>query len=223
MGKDDFLTPKAISNRIKAKGLQKLRWFCQMCNKQCRDENGFKCHVLSEGHQVQMKSFSSNKTGILERNSSEFKSSFLQILSRYGSKRVNVQQIYRELISDRNHMHMSGTRWTSLKEFSKGLGRDGLAVFEEDEDGYYLTYVDNSPKELARRRALEKIKSEEKVFGAREKQLLQEQIIKGEEGKSDDKNSQEIQELKRSQDDKKIEGKIITKKQKITPKIQFDE
>lgn len=38
MGKADFLSPKAIGNRIKAKGLQKLRWYCQMCQKQCRDE-----------------------------------------------------------------------------------------------------------------------------------------------------------------------------------------
>lgn len=39
MGKNGgFLTPKAISNRIKAKGLQKLRWYCQSCQKQCRDE-----------------------------------------------------------------------------------------------------------------------------------------------------------------------------------------
>jgi len=32
MGKDrgGFLTPKAISNRIKAKGLQKLRYYCQI-------------------------------------------------------------------------------------------------------------------------------------------------------------------------------------------------
>ena len=36
--KGGFLTPKAIANRIKAKGLQKLRWYCQMCQKQCRDE-----------------------------------------------------------------------------------------------------------------------------------------------------------------------------------------
>ena len=75
MGKNDFLSPKAVSaefgywatwngvgiccilhtpgapiflflgvqiaNRIKSKGLQKLRWYCQMCQKQCRDENGF--------------------------------------------------------------------------------------------------------------------------------------------------------------------------------------
>jgi hypothetical protein len=42
MAKDGFMTPKAIANRIKAKGLQKLRYFCQMCEKQCRDDNGFK-------------------------------------------------------------------------------------------------------------------------------------------------------------------------------------
>ena len=42
MPKHGFLTPKAIANRIKAKGLQKLKWYCQMCEKQCRDENGFK-------------------------------------------------------------------------------------------------------------------------------------------------------------------------------------
>ena len=40
MPKHGWLTPKAIANRIKAKGLQKLRWYCQMCQKQCRDEVG---------------------------------------------------------------------------------------------------------------------------------------------------------------------------------------
>ena len=47
MGKGDFLTPKAIANRIKAKGLQKLRWYCEMCQKQCRDANGYKVRVIS--------------------------------------------------------------------------------------------------------------------------------------------------------------------------------
>lgn len=86
MGKNDFMTPKAvrassavccsraeaacgcstaicacchrpwlqIANRIKAKGLNKLRWYCQLCQKSCRDENGFKCHQMSEGHRRQM-------------------------------------------------------------------------------------------------------------------------------------------------------------------------
>src|SRR5688500_7207864 len=29
----------------KAKGLQKLKWYCQMCQKQCRDENGYQVCV----------------------------------------------------------------------------------------------------------------------------------------------------------------------------------
>ncbi len=49
--------PAQIANRIKAKGLQKLRWYCQMCGKQCRDENGFKCHLSSDSHQRQMMVF----------------------------------------------------------------------------------------------------------------------------------------------------------------------
>ena len=51
-----------IANRIKAKGLQKLRWYCQMCQKQCRDENGFKCHLTSEGHKRQMMVFGQSPT-----------------------------------------------------------------------------------------------------------------------------------------------------------------
>ena len=47
MPKNDIGGLKAIGNAIKAKGLQKLRWYCQMCQKQCRDENGFKvCRQL---------------------------------------------------------------------------------------------------------------------------------------------------------------------------------
>jgi DNA/RNA-binding protein KIN17 len=35
-----FGTAKAIGNAMKAKGLQKLRWYCEPCQKQCRDEVG---------------------------------------------------------------------------------------------------------------------------------------------------------------------------------------
>lgn len=49
-----------------AKGLQKLRWFCQMCQKQCRDENGFKCHTMSESHQRQMELFAENPHKVMD-------------------------------------------------------------------------------------------------------------------------------------------------------------
>ena len=52
MGKEKggFLTPKAIANRIKSKGLQKLRWYCQMCQKQCRDEVSLIEYLINVTH-----------------------------------------------------------------------------------------------------------------------------------------------------------------------------
>ncbi|PNH02267.1 DNA/RNA-binding protein KIN17 [Tetrabaena socialis] len=82
MGKNDFLTPKAIANRIKSKGLQKLRWYCQLCQKQCRDENGFKCHQTSDGHRRQMELFGTNAHRVVEGYSEEFEREFMDHLKR---------------------------------------------------------------------------------------------------------------------------------------------
>ena len=81
MPKHDFFSPKAISNRIKAKGLQKLRWYCEMCQKQCRDENGFKCHQTSDSHLRQMRIFAENPGAVMHGYSSEFEKNFLDSLS----------------------------------------------------------------------------------------------------------------------------------------------
>lgn len=96
MGKEKggFLTPKAIANRIKAKGLQKLRWYCQMCQKQCRDENGFKCHTMSESHQRQLLLVAENPDKFIDTFSQEFLDDFLDLLRRqYGTKRVHANQV----------------------------------------------------------------------------------------------------------------------------------
>ncbi|KAK2117584.1 hypothetical protein P7K49_004470 [Saguinus oedipus] len=95
MGKSDFLTPKAIANRIKSKGLQKLRWYCQMCQKQCRDENGFKCHCMSESHQRQLLLASENPQQFMDYFSEEFRNDFLELLRRrFGTKRVHNNIVY---------------------------------------------------------------------------------------------------------------------------------
>ena len=99
MPKHDFLSPKAIGNRIKSKGLQKLRWWCEMCSKQCRDENGFKCHQTSEGHLRQMRIFAENPGKVMHTYSSEFEQNFLEVLSRrHGTKRVHSNVVYQEYI-----------------------------------------------------------------------------------------------------------------------------
>ncbi|KAK4790214.1 hypothetical protein SAY86_017518 [Trapa natans] len=149
MGKNEFLTPKAIANRIKAKGLQKLRWYCQMCQKQCRDENGFKCHCMSESHQRQMEVFGQNPNRIVEGYSEEFETSFLEHMKRsHRFSRVAATVVYNEYIHDRHHVHMNSTQWATLTEFIKYLGRTGKCKVEETPKGWFITYIDRDSETL---------------------------------------------------------------------------
>ena len=49
-----------------------------MCQKQCRDENGFKCHTMSESHQRQMEVFGQAQGRFIDGFSEEFEKNFLQ-------------------------------------------------------------------------------------------------------------------------------------------------
>lgn len=143
-------TPKYIANKMKAKGLQKLRWYCQMCQKQCRDENGFKCHTMSESHQRQLLLFADNSRKIIDEFSYEFAKGYLEILRRqFGTKRVCANRVYQEYISDRNHLHMNATRWVTLTGFVKWLGRTGKCIVDETEKGWFITYIDRDPDTIA--------------------------------------------------------------------------
>ncbi|KAH6833247.1 DNA/RNA-binding protein Kin17 [Perilla frutescens var. hirtella] len=149
MGKNEFLTPKAIANRIKAKGLQKLRWYCQMCQKQCRDENGFKCHCMSESHQRQMQVFGQNPHRVVEGYSEEFETTFLEHMGRsHRFSRVAATVVYNEYIADRHHVHMNSTQWATLTEFIKHLGKTGKLKVEETPKGWFITYIDRDSETL---------------------------------------------------------------------------
>ncbi|KAJ1798000.1 hypothetical protein LPJ59_002785 [Coemansia sp. RSA 2399] len=179
MGKHDFFSPKAVANRIKAKGLQKLRWYCQMCEKQCRDENGFKCHCASEAHQRQMSIFAENPDRYVEQFSQEFEDAFVSILSRrYGTKKVLANQVYQEIVSDKQHLHMNATKWDTLSEFVMHLGRSGKCKVEEAERGWLVEWIDVSPEALARRAAIQKKERQEIDDEQREQLLLQEQLTR---------------------------------------------
>lgn len=58
-----------------------------MCQKQCRDENGFKCHTMSESHLRQMRVYSEDPTRIMEDFSNEVRPS----LSPLESGKVIIQ------------------------------------------------------------------------------------------------------------------------------------
>merc|ERR1711907_368881 len=114
-GKADGMTPKAIANRMKAK-----------CQKQCRDENGFKCHQTSESHKRQMLVFGQNPKKFVDGFSDEFERDFLEHFRRsHRNTRIHANLLYNEFIADKNHIHMNATRWVTLTGFVKYLGKAG--------------------------------------------------------------------------------------------------
>lgn len=180
MGKADFLTPKAIANRIKSKGLQKLRWYCQMCQKQCRDENGFKCHCMSESHQRQLLLASEDPQQFMDYFSGEFRTEFLELLSRrFGTKRVHNNIVYNEYISHREHVHMNATKWETLTDFTKWLGREGFCKVDETPKGWYIQYIDRDPETIQRQQELEKKKKQDLDDEERTAKFIEEQVKRG--------------------------------------------
>nr|XP_043616778.1 KIN17-like protein [Erigeron canadensis]XP_043616780.1 KIN17-like protein [Erigeron canadensis] len=183
MGKNDFLTPKAIANKIKAKGLQKLRWYCQMCQKQCRDENGFKCHCMSESHQRQMEVFGQNPNRIVEGYTEEFESMFLEHMKRsHRFSRVAATVVYNEYINDRHHVHMNSTQWATLTEFVKYLGKTGKCKVEETPKGWFMTYIDRDSETLFKEKMKSKRAKADIVDEEKQEREIRRQIERAEQG-----------------------------------------
>ena len=56
----------------------------------------------------------------------EFMEGYVELLRRrFGTKRVNANQVYQEYINDRDHIHMNSTQWETLTIFVKWLGKEG--------------------------------------------------------------------------------------------------
>ncbi|KAL7570214.1 hypothetical protein ACA910_020641 [Epithemia clementina (nom. ined.)] len=156
MPKSEQGSVKDIAKRIKAKGLQKLKFYCQMCEKQCRDANGFKCHIQSESHLRQMKLFSENASGIMDKYSREFEKVFLDTLRMlHGTVQVNANQVYQQVIRDKQHIHMNSTIWATLKDFCQYLGKTGKCRVEETERGWYITYINRDVDQIVRQQQAE--------------------------------------------------------------------
>ncbi|XP_023768722.1 KIN17-like protein [Lactuca sativa] len=188
MGKNDFLTPKAIANRIKAKGLQKLRWYCQMCQKQCRDENGFKCHCMSEGHQRQMEVFGQNPNRIVGGYTNEFESMFLEHMKRsHRFSRIAATVVYNEYIADRHHVHMNSTQWATLTEFVKHLGKTGKCKVEETPKGWFITYIDRDSETLLKEKLKNKRMKADIVDEEKQEREIKRQIERAEQLMGSDK------------------------------------
>lgn len=207
MGKAEVGTPKYLANKMKAKGLQKLRWYCQMCQKQCRDENGFKCHTTSEAHQRQLLLFADNSKKYIDSFSSEFSTGFLEILRRrFNTRRVLANKVYQEYIGDKSHIHMNATRWLSLTGFCLYLGKSGKCVVDETEKGWFIQYIDRDIETMLKK---DKVKKKEKADRDDEERLLEfieQQVERGKkEGETSSNSGQEnYSELVRENEDEII-------------------
>ncbi|KAF2496945.1 hypothetical protein BU16DRAFT_429875, partial [Lophium mytilinum] len=156
MGRAEVGSTKHLANKMKSKGLQRLRWYCQVCEKQCRDANGFKCHVQSESHVRQMHVVGEDPKKYIEQFSREFQHDFIQLLrTSHGEKAVNINHFYQSYIGNKEHTHMNATKWPSLTEFAKYLGREGICNVSEDEKGALMVaWRDVSPAAVKRREQL---------------------------------------------------------------------
>jgi DNA/RNA-binding protein KIN17 len=177
MGKAEPGSTKYLANKMKQKGLTRLRWYCQICEKACRDENAFKMHCQSESHMRRALDAGQNFKSVQEDYSKQFLSEFVSLLrTAHGEKSVHANKFYQEVIQRRDHVHLNATRWHSLTDFVKHIAREGIVRVEEKEDGIFIAWIDDSPDAMKRREAVRRKEMQDKGDEEREQMLLREQI-----------------------------------------------
>ena len=83
--------------------------------------------------------------------SRQFQYEFVSLLrTRHQTNRVRANTVYNEYIQDKHHVHMNATRWVTLTGFVMTLSQAGIVRVDEDEQGVWVKWVDNSPKTLAK-------------------------------------------------------------------------
>ncbi|OTB06113.1 hypothetical protein M426DRAFT_319188 [Hypoxylon sp. CI-4A] len=207
MPKAEVGSTKYLSNKLKSKGLQRLRWYCQTCEKQCRDANAFKMHTQSESHTRKMLLVGEDPKKYIEDYSQQFLKDFLQLLrTSHGEKAVQINHFYQTYIANKEHVHMNATKWHSLTDFAKHLGREGICRVEETEKGIHIAWVDDSPEAMRRREAVRRKEMQDKGDEEREQMMIREQIRRakkeaGDQNEDEAENS-EGKELKRQEGEK---------------------
>lgn len=113
---------------------------------------------------------------------------------RFSTNRVKANNVYQEYIQDKHHLHMNATRWVSLTEFIKHLGRTGVVRVDETEKGLFISWIDNSPKALAKAEANKKKERAVTSDEQRERMLIMEQIQRAKTEADEESGSSESPE-----------------------------
>ncbi|GAB1314894.1 hypothetical protein MFIFM68171_05104 [Madurella fahalii] len=210
MGKAEVGSTKYLSNKMKQKGLTRLRWYCQLCEKPCRDANAFKMHCESESHMRKALEAGQNFKGVQEEYSKQFLHEFISLLkTAHGEKSIHANRFYQEVIARKDHTHLNATRWHSLTDFVKYIAREGIVRAEEKEDGIFIAWIDDSPEAMKRREAVRRKEMQDKGDEEREQMMLREQIKRAQKDAEargvavdGDVDDEEARELKRQEGEK---------------------
>lgn len=76
---------------------------------------------------------------------------------------------------------MNSTKWVTLSEFIKYMGREGLVRVDENEKGFWIQWVDTSPKALARQAEMQKRERADMDDEQRQRRQLREQMERARE------------------------------------------
>ena len=136
-------------------------------------------HTQSESHVRQMLLVGEDPKKYINDYSNQFQRDFLQLLrTSHGEKQVQLNHFYQEYIANKEHIHMNSTKWPSLTELAKFLGREGICRVEENDKGIHVAWIDNSPENLRRQDAIRKKERQDKGDEEREQMLIRQQIRK---------------------------------------------
>lgn len=169
MSKHDAGSAKWLNAQMKGRGLSKLKFYCQMCEKQCRDANGFKCHLASDSHRRQMNVFLENPEKYVEEFSHQFEDQYMAALDSYSREGVVdpwlvANEVYSAIVRERDHVHMNATKWANLTEFLEYLEVKGVVRKRIDANrktGFEIQRIDlEKEQQVAQRRMDEQKKRE---------------------------------------------------------------
>lgn len=147
-------SPKWISIQLKKKGLDKLKFYCQSCEKQCRDANGLKLHIASPSHLANQEKHSQNNS--VAKWSEQFEKDFMHVLKSFPHDTpTTANRVYNELIRDKKHVHLNATRWRSLSAFINHLSQRKLVIVHATDPELVISFRDIGKEEARQRQQLE--------------------------------------------------------------------
>ena len=167
---------------------------------------------MSESHVRNMVIVGENSKAFIQDYSDRLLKDFIGLLkTAHGEKQVNANHFYQEYIANKDHIHMNATKWNSLSEFVKYLGRESICRVEDTEKGLHIAWIDNSPEALKRQEALRKKALQDQGDEELETRMIREQI----------RRAQAAQAAKRKEEQTEAKEKELSLPEGEALKISF--